>query len=373
MSLSPLRRVLPLWFGSRCFIAFFVYLGHFSHPFQERIEGGYAGVSSPFLNAWTYFDSQHFLTIAREGYNAAITPFFPLYPLLLQPFGPDENRMALAGIVISNLAFLGALWLFYELTRERYGEETAARASWLLSFFPAGAFGMAVYTESLFLLLALGAWRLARQNRWIWAAVLAFLAALTRNSGPFLALALGLEWWAQRGREPRPSKTAFLAVAAPLMAFVAVQFSFSRQFGGAAGVASQGVYARALNWPWIPIWRDLRGILTGTQLEIVTILNLGATLLALWWLWRRRNELPRSEAALLLGVMAMQLTLSRTIPPYTIASLRYVFALWPFTQLMALETEVFTLNRVRKIAAGSIYLLLCAVHSYLFGLKSFLS
>jgi len=73
-----LRSVLPALLLSRIWIAFFVYLGHFSHPFLEKIEGGYAGVPHWLLNAWTTFDSQHFFSIAAQGYAPKTTPFFPL-------------------------------------------------------------------------------------------------------------------------------------------------------------------------------------------------------------------------------------------------------------------------------------------------------
>ncbi|MBW3636347.1 MAG: hypothetical protein KY445_07770 [Armatimonadetes bacterium] len=358
---------------SRFFIALFVYAGHLSHPFREEIEGGYGGVSNWWLNAWTYYDSAHFLSIAREGYSASTTPFFPLYPLLLRVFGPDENAMALGGILISNLAFLGALFLFFGLTRQIYGPVIARRGVWLLAFFPAGAFGMAVYTDSLFLLLGLAAFGAARRKAWLWAALFGFLAALTRNYGPVLTLALFFEWQRQRDAAEKPRATTILALAAPLLAFGFVQLFFAQRFGGAlAGVSSQGNYFRALTWPLLPLWRDFAGIISGAHLNIVAILNFSATILAFVWLWRRRAVVPRADAVLLLGVLGMHLTLARTIPPYTIGSLRYLFALWPFTQLLALGCGFFTVNRLRLVVGWVMYLLLCAVHSFLFGLKSFL-
>lgn len=365
------RLLLPFLL-SRFFIALFVYAGHLSHPFREKIEGGTIGVSNWWLNAWTVYDSEHFLSIAREGYSAVTAPFFPLYPLWLRLFGPDENVMALAGIGLSNLAFFGALVLFFGLTREIYGPTIAQRGVWLLAFFPAGAFGMAVYTDALFLLLGLAAFWTARRGRWVWAAMFAFLAALTRNSGPILALALFLEWNRQRHAGEKPRATAFVAALAPLVAFAGVQLVIRAQLGAVSSVSSQALYGRALSWPWLPLWRDLRGLLNGSQLEFVTLLNFGATVLGLIFLWRRRRQIPASDAALLGGILLVQMSLSRISPPYTVASLRYMLGAWPFTQLLALECGIFTANRLRLGIAWTIYLLLCAVTSFLFGLKSFL-
>ncbi len=366
--------LLKIWLFSRIFIAFFVVLGHVSHPFQEKIEGGYIGVSNWFLNPWTTFDSRHFLSIASQGYGGAeTTPFFPLYPLLLRPFGPDENRMALAGIVFSNLAFLGALILFWQLTREIYGEKVARRGVWLLAFFPAGAYGMAVYTESLFLLVALGAFWCARHKKWWGAAACALLAALTRNSGPILALALLFEWMRTRKRGEWPTLGALAAMGAPALAFFGMQTYFRARFGaGVSSISAQAIYGRAPSFPTTPLWRDFLEIISGRGLELVTILNWGATLLAIVLLWRHRRTLPRADAIFLGGVLMVQLCFARIWPPFTIASLRYLFSTWPFTQMIALEIEKVRLNRLRLITLCAIYALLCAVHSYLFGLKSFL-
>ncbi len=367
------RSVFPALIFSRLWIAFFVYLGHFSHPFLEKIAGGYAGVPHRYLNAWTTFDSQHFLSIAARGYTAQTTPFFPLYPLLLRPFGPNPVAMALAGVLISNLCFALALGLLWKLTREIYGEKIASRAVWLLAFFPAGAFGMAVYSESLFLLLALGAFWCARHQKWVWAAIWGLGAALARNSGPILGLALLAEWLRTRKRGQKPSLGALAAILAPALAFFGMQLFFRARFGaGVSTISAQSSYFRALNLPTAPIWRDVSAIASGRGLEIVTLLNLGATLLAFWLLWRYRKRMPRADALFLGGVLLVHLTLARTIPPFTNGSLRYVFSTWPFTQLLALQIEKLCANRVRIVAFGAIYGLLGAVHSYLFGLKSFL-
>lgn len=367
------RSVLPALIWSRLWIAFFVYLGHFSHPYLEKIDAGYAGVPNRFLNAWTTFDSQHFLSIAASGYAPKTTPFFPLYPLLMRPFGPDETRMALAGMLISNLCFATALVLFWKLTREIYGAVVAKRAVWLLAFFPAGAYGMAVYTESLFLVLALGAFWCARHQNWGWAALWAALAALTRNSGPILCLALFAELLRTRKSGQWPGLGALIVPVAPALAFVAMQLFFRARFGSqVSSLSSQAIYGRAPSFPWTPIWRDLMEVWSGRGLEIVTLLNLGATVLAIGLLWGYRHRMPRADAIFLGGVLLLQLCLARVFPPFTIASLRYGFSTWPFTQLLALQSEKLFQNRLRIAAFGAIYGLLCAVHSYLFGLKSFL-
>ena len=77
-----------------------------------------------------------------------------------------QNTLALVGVLMSNAAFLGALWFLYKLTRDEWGEAVAGRAVWIEAFFPAAAFSAAVYTESLFLLVSLGCFWFARQKKW---------------------------------------------------------------------------------------------------------------------------------------------------------------------------------------------------------------
>jgi hypothetical protein len=62
----------------------------------------------------------------------------------------------------------------------------------LVAFAPTAFFFSAVYSESLFLLVSVGAFLAARRGRWAWAGALGGLAALTRNSGVLLLVPLVL-------------------------------------------------------------------------------------------------------------------------------------------------------------------------------------
>ena len=58
----------------------------------------------------------------------------------------------------------------------------------------------AVYTESLFLALSVGAFYLARRQRFAWACVTAAAAALTHVEGVLLVAPLAYMYWRDRGR-----------------------------------------------------------------------------------------------------------------------------------------------------------------------------
>ena len=83
----------------------------------------------------------------------------------------------------------------------------------LLAVFPAAVYFGAPYSESLFLLLAVGAFYAARTDHWAWAGACAGCASASRSAGLLLLLPLALIWWASR---PRRARDAAWLVLAPL-------------------------------------------------------------------------------------------------------------------------------------------------------------
>lgn len=143
------------------------------------------------------YDSEWYVAIARDGYENTIEPaFFPLYPLTMrvgsEVFGNSIPTIGVIGVLVSLVAFAATLLAFYRLSAIELGEGAAGRAAALLAFFPTAMFFSAVYTESLFLALEIGALLAARRQRWAWAGVLAALGSATRNSGFILLLPLVL-------------------------------------------------------------------------------------------------------------------------------------------------------------------------------------
>ena len=80
--------------------------------------------------------------------------------------------------------------LLHRLAALELGLRDARGTVLLVAFFPTAFFFSAVYSESLFLLVTVGAVLAARRGRWGWAGLLGGLAALTRNSGVLLLVPL---------------------------------------------------------------------------------------------------------------------------------------------------------------------------------------
>jgi Mannosyltransferase (PIG-V) len=151
------------------------------------------------------WDSNWYFDIARHGYRREdVEPaFFPLYPLLMRGLGEITGSVLVAGMLISLVAFLVALVLLSRLTALELDAAAGRRAVVLLAFFPAALFFSAVYTESLFLALELGAVYAARRGRWGWAGVIGALGSASRNTGALLVVLLAI-LYLYGPREDRP-------------------------------------------------------------------------------------------------------------------------------------------------------------------------
>ena len=189
-------------------------------------------LADPLLAPLARWDSVWYLRIADSGYggNASLrsahgpllahdsaprAAFFPLYPLLVRGVGTavggSHAALLVAAYLVSLAAFIAALVLLHRLTELELGRRLARPVLLLLAVFPAAVYFGAPYSESLFLLLAVGAFYAARTGRWAWAGACAGLASGTRSAGLLLLLPLALIWWSSRPR--RASDAAWLLLA----------------------------------------------------------------------------------------------------------------------------------------------------------------
>jgi hypothetical protein len=218
-------------------------------------------------DVWARWDSVWFLRIAEHGYGAAsgaAAAFYPLYPLTLAGAGRAlGGHYVLAGVLVSLAAALASFVLLYRLAEERLGADGARRAVLYLAVFPMSLFLQAVYSESLFLMLALGAFLLAERRRWLEAGVVTGLAVLTRVAGVALLPALALMAWR---RPERRRALASLCVAPALFASYPLYLGLAR--GDAFAFANaQGFWNRQLSpaGPLGGIWDGTRAAWAGVQ------------------------------------------------------------------------------------------------------------
>ena len=206
------------------------------------------------FTAWERFDALWFLRIAAEGYRSAdgSAAFFPLYPLLIRmvSFLLGGHPFA-AALLVSNAAFLGALFVVYSLTRSELSEDAARTTVLLLCLFPTSFFFFAPYSESLFLLLAATALWGARRGRWLTAALAGGGACLTRSVGIVVAVAIAVEA-IQQWREGERALVPGIAAAGGAMLGSAGYLAFWAAKTGdwLAPLNQQANWERTFSWPW---------------------------------------------------------------------------------------------------------------------------
>jgi hypothetical protein len=176
----------------------------------------FTGAANVIVSPGTAWDSRSYLSIAQFGYGAPyFRAFFPLYPTVLRLGAWSAGATVVAGILISLAAFLVALYLLRRLVALDLGGEAADLTLLLVAFFPMALFFSAVYTESLFLALSVGAFYSARRGWWGRAGVCGGLAAATRLTGLVVAIPLVVLYLQSRPRH-RLQRDAVWLMLVPL-------------------------------------------------------------------------------------------------------------------------------------------------------------
>ena len=198
----------------------------------------------PGLAPFFHWDADAYWYIAHHGYalgaggvaaQQAREAWFPLYPFTVWLGGGSVWAM----IIIPNVCFFAALALLYVIALKRMDPDRARLTLWLLALGPAAMFFSYPYTESLFLLLCVGAFALMESGNWVLAGLAGMGAAATRFPGVLIGLALGSD--AVFGNRRRAVYPAIIVAVAGLASVSFVQWF---QTGDPIGY----VHARAL---WI--------------------------------------------------------------------------------------------------------------------------
>ena len=147
------------------------------------------------LWSWSNFDGEHYLAIAAFGYHIRNGfpeyAFFPLYPLLIKVLSFIIRDYLLAGLLVSQLSLVAALYYMARWAALRH----VKLSPWLLLLSPGAVFLAATYTEPLFIALAAATIVSADQKQWGRATIITALATATRVNGIFLVAFLAIRMW----------------------------------------------------------------------------------------------------------------------------------------------------------------------------------
>jgi hypothetical protein len=293
----------------------------------------YPYLLDPTLAAHVAWDSNYYISIAIAGYDDPTAvyykgadgisrvsvnyTFMPLYPLAmslvaapLSVLGVEPLPAAIiAGVLISLVATLFVMLGMYGIARPILGEATAIRAAFYLLIFPSGFFLAQVYTEALFLALALGSMALAAAKRPLAAAAVAALATWTRPIGFLLVFPLfiglvaqlrsqrdrgpsdsvlqdlrelAMRWLAPRriAEDLRPAWRWLVAAASPVVAYLVWSAIYGERFHLIEGYFGRGLLS--LDRFWTTWTTELLNISDyGRESQAYLILEFGAAALSI--------------------------------------------------------------------------------------------
>src|SRR6266853_1155442 len=201
MKRAPIADILWLFIATRLLLVAVTYIGYILFPVPPHVYPVHPVDIVGLLTSWNHWDAVHYTQIAQSGYqNIFDTAFFPLFPLLIKGGAlliGNQGYIAV-GMILSNLALLGALFVLYQIASDMLGEQAGRRTILYLCIFPTAFFFFAPYNESLFLLLTAGAFLAMRRQRWWLVGVLGLFAALTRTAGLLLVIPFLWELWMAR-------------------------------------------------------------------------------------------------------------------------------------------------------------------------------
>ncbi|HRZ33955.1 MAG TPA: hypothetical protein P5548_03605 [Candidatus Moranbacteria bacterium] len=149
------------------------------------------------INIHSRWDSNWYINLIENGYERKADDtlsnlvFLPLYPLLVKIISMFSlGNIAFAGWIVSSIFLVLSCMLMAKMIREFHKESDPLFSVFLLLIFPTAFFLNAVYTESLFLFLSLGAFYFTFKKKYFLAGIIGFLASLTRVTGILIFLPL---------------------------------------------------------------------------------------------------------------------------------------------------------------------------------------
>jgi hypothetical protein len=167
----------------------------------------------PFERMLRNYDAGWYWFIAQGGYaKPTAWAFYPLWPLLVHACSPALGATTtFVALTLAVVLFAASVAVYFTQPERHPLLAPKTRLGWLFFILaPAAYVFHSGHTESLFLFLSLSAFALAASGRWLLAACVAGLCALTRNQGVFVVVAVAL--WSAKGA-PWSRRIAHFATA----------------------------------------------------------------------------------------------------------------------------------------------------------------
>lgn len=262
--------------------------------------------NAPPTIGWELFsqaDGEWYKRIVTSGYNyseyeyiseknQSSIAFFPLFPLITRAVMSFGLPFEVAGTVVNNLAFLGALGVLYNWVEERHGISAARWSTAVLAWCPSSLFATVTYTEGLFLLLTTASLQAFDKGQYARSAIWGAMATATRVNGAALIPTFLLVAW--RERRPLIAYAAGLATVTGLLLFslyCAIRFGDPLAFAHA-----QKAWQSQVGFSW-KVWWDLLTqdlmFRKGWSTAFFTLTKIVSLFGGSYLLWHLRNKISR--------------------------------------------------------------------------------
>src|SRR5207249_4086157 len=201
MKRAPTLDIIWLFIATRLLLVLVTYIGFILFPVPPHVYPVKPVDITALLTSWNRWDAANYTRIAQFGYQTIFdTAFFPLFPWLIKGIASllGNHGYVYIGMLLSNLALLGTLFVLYQIAADALGDQVGRRTLLYLCIFPTAFFFFAAYNESLFLLLTASSFLAMRRQKWWLAGILGLFAALTRSVGILLVIPFLYELWITR-------------------------------------------------------------------------------------------------------------------------------------------------------------------------------
>jgi Gpi18-like mannosyltransferase len=152
------------------------------------------------LDLFFKWDSLWYIEIVEKGYfyfpgELSSVAFFPLYPILIKIFSFPFGHSKMVGFILSNLVLFLACFYLYKLTDLEFKNKSMAmKAVLFMLIAPISFYFSIIYTEGLFIFLAISCFYYARKKQWLIASILGCLLSLTRSIGFLIFIPMLMEY-----------------------------------------------------------------------------------------------------------------------------------------------------------------------------------
>lgn len=301
-------------------------------PYHDAIP--YSGA---WLAIWQRFDANWYLSIAENGYGGigGDDHFPPLFPTLIRLLEPLFGNAFLAGVFITHVTTLYVIKLLYDTFLEWDGTTSAKRAIVFLLIFPTSFFLFSVYSESLFLMMALLSMLSMRTRSWVWAGFWAFCAILTRLQGAALVIPMLYLMWSD---SPFLRKAAqWFGLMLPVLGGLFYLYLRSTQMTGDVLPFVESDWHAQIVPPWQTYWYAIQTLLSD-HFTFIDLLNWVVVTLFIILLIASWRKIPLEYG--LYSAFSLLIILIRIVESQPLISMsRYALTLFPAFYALGLLGE----------------------------------